>query len=212
MHSMPLRALTLPLCLALVACAPEPDDPTPADSNADSSSTGSAGASTGAAPADETANETTDEPADETADPSTGDDEPLVPIDLDRAWIERMEGQWNGPVETPYIDIPEFPLDFAWQPDGSLHSFLTDGEETSFAFTFADDGEHWIFTERGELPGGMIQSYTLHPVAIDGDLVRWVYLEDPELLVVDLEVTAEQFRMEVTVRGVQHASFAHTPQ
>ncbi|MEM9454125.1 MAG: hypothetical protein AAGF11_08090 [Myxococcota bacterium] len=219
MYSMSLRAVALPLLLSLVACGSESDDPNPADSNANSSSTGSA-VSTGTAPADETtdepADETTDEPADETAngsaDSSTGDDEPLVPIDLDRAWIERMEGQWNGPVQTPYINIPEFPLDFAWQPDGSLYSFITDGEETSFAFTFADDGERWTFTERGELPGGMIQSYTLHPVAIDGDLVRWVYLDEPERLVVDLEVTEEQFRMNVTVRGVQHASFAHTPQ
>lgn len=209
MQSPCLRALAFPLCLCLAACASDPDDPAPAELGTDSSSTGAVepgpdASSTGAVMAS-----TGDEHVDG-SDSSTGDAPQLVPVDIDRAWIERIEGPWEGPVETPYITIPQFPLDFAWQADGRLHANVSDGMETSFDFDFAHDGEHWIFTERGALPGGMVQSYALYPVAIDGDRVRWVYLDEPELLVVELEVDAEEFRMEVTVRGVTHASMAHT--
>lgn len=135
--------------------------------------------------------------------------EQLEPIEIPRAWVERLEGSWSGPVDpTPIGAIQFFPLDFSWDVDGSLHAFTEfPGGDGSFDFRFRAEEGTWVFFEEGQLPGGMVQAYPLHPIDLEGDAVTWVFLEDPALLEVVTTVSDASFLMDVRVRESHHATF-----
>ena len=139
---------------------------------------------------------------------STGT-EALEPIDLDRAWVERVAGPWLGPVTgTPMGDLPQFFLDFAWNDDDALVAVADNGKGFRLEFTFSERGGQWIFTELGELPGGLVQTYDLHPVEREGDRVRFEVLEQPGYLAVEIEPSDTAFEMVVQVRGNGHGTFS----
>lgn len=133
------------------------------------------------------------------------------PIDLDRAWVERVAGPWLGPVRgTPLGDLPQFFLDFAWNDDDALVAVADNGKGFRLEFTFSERDGQWVFTELGELPGGLVQTYDLHPVERDGDRVRFEVLEQPGYLSVEIEPTDRAFEMAVKVRGNGHGTFSLT--
>lgn len=182
-------ALLAPVLLAL-ACA-DPGGP-PADSNA-----GDTGGETS------TQTETGDETSTETGG------EELVAIVLDAAWVESLAGGWSGPVDpTPAGPVPLFPLSFAWEADGSLHAHTDSPGGGYFDFRLYEADGTWVFDEEGVLPGGLTQSYVLHPIARDGDWVRFVTLDAPSFLIVDIGVTADALTMLVQVMGIEHAAFS----
>ncbi len=199
------------LCLILTTAACGDDAGAPA-SMADGESGGSTSAeaaeSTGADPSGTEPDSTTGmEPDDDSGDQSTGQPDD-GPIDVDLAWLDAIEGQWLGGVDpTPIGPIPQFGLDFAWEGDGSLHTYVENGEGASFDFRFVDNGDHWVFYEEGTLPGGLAQSYELHPVQLEGNRVRWVFPDAPDYLSVEIEVDEDRFQMDVSVLGRSHAAF-----
>lgn len=132
----------------------------------------------------------------------------LSPLALDEAWLGRLEGLWVGPVDpTPFGPIPEFPLDFAWEGDGSLHARTDNPAGGHFDFRFHQQDGVWVLTEEGELPHGVVQRWTLHPVAQEGDLVRFTVTEMPGYLEMDVVVNDAQLVMDVRVGGTQHVLF-----
>lgn len=142
--------------------------------------------------------------------PDLPDEDTPEAITLERSTLEAIEGSWSGPVDpSPTGPIPFFPLNFAWEQDGSLHA-RTDfpGSDGYFDFRFVEvEDDRWQLIEEGKLPGGLVQTYTLDPVSQEGDITRWVYLEDPEYLAVDLTVTADTLVLDSWVRGEVHATF-----
>lgn len=163
--------------------------------------------STGAVADSDGASEGTDPDSTGSASGSSGEVGP-TPVALERAWVESIEGPWLGPVsDTPAGDIPQFFLDFTWQDDGSLHALADDGEGSSFEFRFVEAGDSWTFDETGSLPGGLVQSHTMVPVQVEGNRVRWVSVDAPGVLEVELEVDEQRFQMDVSVLGMSHAAF-----
>jgi len=71
-------------------------------------------------------------------------------------------------------------------------------------FEFAEQDGQWMLVETGTLPGGMSQSYSLHPVSREGDLVRFEVLDQPGYLQVDILPAEDSFEMAVFVRGEAH--------
>ena len=201
---MLLRAALFSGLLLPLGCA---DDPAPetADASGDSTATTSPAASSGDVEDDSTGTPGPDSTAG--AD-SSGGDPNGEPIDLDTEWLDQIAGPWLGPVEeTPIGPIPQFFLDFAWEGDGSLHAYVDSGDGASFDFRFFQEDGQWLFFEEGTLPGGLAQSYTLHPVWQDGSRVRFVTLPMPEYLTVEIEVDDRRFIMDVSVMGHDHAVF-----
>lgn len=177
----------LSLAFLLSACASPGGDPS--DGSSTSSASTTSAASTTEAP-------TTGQPAD------------AVPIE--RAAIERLAGSWVGPVKnTPIGELPQFPMNLAWVSDDELASETPfPGGEGYFKFRFVRVGEgRWSLIEEGALPGGMVQSYTLDPVEIDGDTTRWSYLPDPAFLTVVITVSDDTLVFDTLLRGQSHAIF-----
>lgn len=150
-----------------------------------------------------------------TDDASTGDDAGQTqPIDLPEGWLDAVEGRWLGSVtETPIGGIPQFFIDYERMDDGSLHALIDNGEGFAFEFHFRqDDDDRWELFEEGQLPGGFIQSYVLHPVEAEDGRVRFVTLEAPEFLQVDIDVSATTYDMQVRLMEEPHAQFELTRQ
>ena len=127
---------------------------------------------------------------------------------LDRAWIETLAGPWRGPVRgTPIGDLPDFFWEFAWTEDDAMVAVADNGMGFRFEFVFAEVEDQWTLTETGTLPGGMTQSYVLHPVSQDGARVRFEVLERPGYLEVDIQPTPTDFDMAVSLRGEAHGVF-----
>lgn len=134
-------------------------------------------------------------------------DASLEPIALETSWLDAMAGPWLGPVPTtPYGPLPQFFMEFAWEEDGSLHTFVDNEDNGSFDFRFVEQDGQWVFIESGTLPGGATQTYTLHPIAQEGSRVRFVYLPMPAFLAVEIDL-AEGLAMDVAVLGSEHAAF-----
>ncbi|MBV1861115.1 MAG: hypothetical protein KUG77_22045 [Nannocystaceae bacterium] len=171
---------------------------------ASSESSGSAGSISGA-PQPTTEGEGTDAGAD-TSSSSGG--AATQPIELDRGWVEGLEGAWLGPVSgTPLGDLPQFYWEFAWTKDDVLLGVADSGMGFRFEFEFAQHDGQWTLLETGTLPGDMTQSYELHPVARDGDLVRFEVLDQPGYLRVDILPGEGSFEMAVFVHGEAHGTF-----
>ena len=144
---------------------------------------------------------------DSSAETETGEEQ-LTPIILDQAWVDALAGSWSGPVDpTPVGPVAFFPLDFAWDDDGSLHAHTDNPDGGYFDFRLLEQDGTWIFREEGQLPGGFTQSYDLHPIERDGNQVRFVTLEAPTFLVVDIEVSNVQLSILVAIAGNEHAAF-----
>lgn len=194
--------------LLLVACADSPSTPAAGSTtDAPGSTAAPEESGTSTSPEDGSSSGTTrGEVADGSS--STGT-EPLEPIALDRAWVDRIAGPWLGPVTgTPMGDIPQFFLDFAWNDGEELVAVADNGRGFRLEFTFSERDGQWIFTELGELPGGLVQTYDLHPVEREGDRVRFEVLEQPGYLSVEIEATDGEFEMAVQVRGNGHGTFS----
>ncbi|MEM7154133.1 MAG: hypothetical protein AAF799_14885 [Myxococcota bacterium] len=205
MHSTLLRAAVISGLLLPLGCA---DDPAP-ENSVDAS--GDTAAQPPASSGDVEPGSTSD--ADPSADAtagadSTGGNNDNEPIELSTEWLDQVAGAWLGPVEdTPIGLIPQFFLEFAWEADGSLHAFVDDGKGSSFDFRFLQEDGQWVFFEEGTLPGGLVQAHTLHPVWQEGSRVRFVTLPMPGYLVVEIDVDDQNFEMDVSVLGNDHAVF-----
>lgn len=192
--------------LLLAGCADSPSTPAEGSTSDVPASTGAAAeSSTGSSAA------TTTGAGDSTgvADASSTGAAPLEPIALDRDWVESIAGPWLGPVTgTPIGDLPQFFLDFAWNDDDALVAVADDGKGFRLEFTFSERDGQWIFTELGELPGGLVQTQDLHPVEREGDRVRFEVLDRPGYLTVEIEPSTTDFEMAVQVRGNGHGTFS----
>lgn len=140
---------------------------------------------------------------------STPADTGLVtaPFDLSE-WVAAGEGVWVGQAtQTPLGDL-DFGIEMVTQPDGALRGAVDNGYGFTLDFHYKTrpDGA-WVLTETGTLPGGFVQSHTLEPVLVDGEVVEWVTPEDPGYLKVVAEHTGDTFVMETSVRGEIHAVF-----
>lgn len=145
--------------------------------------------------------------AEEDASSSTGA-QPLQALDLDRAWVAGLEGAWLGPVRgTPLGDLPQFFWEFAWTESDTLVGIADSGMGFRFEFEFAREDGRWTLVETGTLPGNMTQTYVLHPVAREGDVVRFEVLDRPGFLQVDILPGEGTFEMAVFLRGEAHGSF-----
>jgi len=134
----------------------------------------------------------------------------LEAIPVDRSLIDRYAGAWSGPVTmTPWGELPFFPIDFVWEGEDLLASeTLIPDSDGYFRFRFVDGGgDMWSLVEEGKIPGGPTQSYTLHPVELDGDTSRWVYLDDPDFLALQITVTDTELVMDTYLHGASHAIF-----
>jgi hypothetical protein len=192
--NMTRLALLAPALLSLALACAVPGDP-PTDSNAEGTGAG-----------DESSTQAEDT-GDETSSETGG--EALEVIVLDTAWVESLAGGWSGPVDpTPTGPVPFFPLSFAWEDDGSLHAHTDNPGGGYFDFRLYQADGTWVFDEEGVLPGGLTQSYVLHPIARDGDWVRFVTLDAPSFLIVDIGVTGSELTMLVQVMGIEHAAFS----
>ncbi len=168
-----------------------------AASSSGGSSSGSVGSTSGG--------ESTGEGAEASSSSGSG---ALQPLELDRAWVTGLEGAWLGPVVgTPLGDLRQFYWEFAWTDADALLGVADNGMGFRFEFEFAQREGQWMLVETGTLPGDMTQSYALHPVSRDGDLVRFEVLDQPGYLQVDILPSEGSFEMAVFVRGEAHGTF-----
>lgn len=199
--------LTLALVLALPGCSGS-GDPLVGDTATTEMSTDASTATSTT-----TATSLGDASTAETSTTETSTGETLAPVLLDRALIERLAGDWSGPVVmSPWGTIPDFPVDLQWSGDDVLASDTPIPDSDGyFRFRFEHaGGGAWSLTEEGKLPGGPTQSYTLDPVELDGDTSRWVYLADPDLLTVLITVTDDSLTLDTRLHGETHAVFQLT--
>jgi len=193
--------------LLTLGCA---SDPTPtAQVSTSGESSGSAGGGSGSSSSGSvgstSAGESTGDVA-ETSSSSGGG--ALEPIELDRAWVTGLEGAWLGPVAgTPLGDLPQFYWEFAWTDADALLGVADNGMGFRVEFEFAERDGQWTLVETGTLPGNNTQSYVLHPVSREGDLVRFEVLDQPGYLQVDILPGDGSFEMAVFVRGEAHGTF-----
>lgn len=130
-------------------------------------------------------------------------------IEIDATWVMGAEGAWLGHIsDTPYGTLDDFPLDFIHEEDGSLHARTSFGDDTGyFDFRFREQDGTWVLDEEGKFPGGLLQSYTLHPVEQANERVRFETLEMPGFILVDVIIEAESLVITAQVNGELHATF-----
>ena len=143
-------------------------------------------------------------PEESAADDSTPPDQ--LPVLAEH--VAAIPGQWSGSASpTPIGDVP---FAIAFDADGG--KVAGDTKQAGFAFEFAfdpDDKVGFRFTETGKF-GGFTQSHVLIPDEIAADRVRWIDVEDPDVLAVTTEVSDERFVMDAWVRGKRHATIDMT--
>ena len=118
--------------------------------------------------------------------------------------VTAVEGSWVGQADpTPLGPMP-FAMDFAW--DGSeLHGRADASGGFYLDFRFIPDGDGWVLREEGGLPGGLVQSRVLEPVAVDGDKVAWEDPFDPDYLYVETSLQGDRLVLDATVKQTRHA-------
>jgi hypothetical protein len=146
------------------------------------------------------------------ADPS-GDSEPTddasraldaADRELLDAHVAALEGVWIG--EANPTPLGAIPFGIALERKGDAIVGVSKQMGTSLSFAFEPDATHGFrFTESGTF-AGFTQSYVLAPVEASADSVRWVALEDPEVLEVVTTVSATSLTLEAWVRGEPHAT------
>jgi hypothetical protein len=130
-----------------------------------------------------------------------------------RAHLDRHEGTWVGSADPTPVGAFPFGWSFGWQGDDTLTAFADSGYGFTFTWTYsrADDGT-WTLVESGEMAGVFKQSYVLTPASIDGDVVTWIYPDDPDYLSATVEAGEDTLRLEAKVRGETHAVLSLTRQ
>ncbi len=126
----------------------------------------------------------------------------------DDAWIESLQGAWQGQNnQTPFGRIP-FVLLFERQEDGSMQAFSPLNRETFIKLRFhkLEDG-NWMLEESAGPEGLGEQTHDLVPVEGPGEIRRWEYAPDPRFLSVDVAVREEVLFVKVLLRGEEHVVF-----
>ena len=147
----------------------------------------------------------TDDPSPaESADTTT---ETLLPITVEDAWVDRMEGRWLGAADpTPYGAIDPFPMDFTREDDGALYSRTDAGDGDYIDLRFRSEDGAWVLDEEARISGS-VQGYTAHPVSQSGDAIQWLTLDDPDFLVIDVTPADDHLTIQVSLRGEPHVTF-----
>jgi len=133
-----------------------------------------------------------------------GDSTPVDELPVLAEHVAAIEGQWSGAASpTPIGDVP---FAIAFEADGGRVAGDTKQAGFAFAFSFEPDDKYGFrFTEMGKF-GGFTQSHVLIPDEIATDRVRWIDVEDPDVLAVTTEVDGERLVMDAWVRGKRHAT------
>lgn len=136
-------------------------------------------------------------PADTATPAPTVDQAPLG----DR--IAALEGLWVGQADPTPLGPMAFAFDFGWDDDRLVaHTDGGGGLYIELAFQETEDG--WVCIEEGGLPGGLVQSYPLHPTALDDGQISWAYAEDPDYLSMEMSDGEDRLVLDVTIRSSRH--------
>ena len=127
-----------------------------------------------------------------------------VDVALVRAHVAALEGMWMG--EANPTPLGAFPFAIAFERKGDAVLGVTKLTGMSLSFAFEPDATHGVrFTESGTF-AGFTQSYVLAPVEASAAAVRWLAIDDPEVLEVVTSVSATSLTIEAWVRGEPHAT------
>ncbi len=118
--------------------------------------------------------------------------------------VAAIAGDWSG-VASP-TPVGEIPFAIVFDSDGKKVAGSTTQLGFSFAFAFEPDEKHGFrFTETGEFQS-FTQSHVLFADEIRADRVRWVDMDEPDVLAVTTEVDEDRLVMDAWVRGKRHAT------
>jgi hypothetical protein len=122
------------------------------------------------------------------------------------AAVADLVGVWAG--QASHTPLGPFPMALVFDraADGAIHARLDGQDGMYLAFRFHRQGDDWLLTEEGFLPGVGKQLHVLVPVA-DGAGARWVDREDAAALALDIQVDRKTLRMATRLRGEDHARF-----
>ena len=120
------------------------------------------------------------------------------------AHVAALEGVWSG--EANPTPLGAFPFGIAFERKGDAVVGALKQMGMSLSFAFEPDAAHGFrFTESGTF-GAFTQSYALAPVEVGAGSVRWLAIDDPEVLEVVTTVGATSLTLEAWVRGEPHAT------
>lgn len=136
--------------------------------------------------------------------PSSAPSQPKPRASAHAAAVADLVGVWAGQAsQTPLGPFP-MALVFDRTADGAVHARLEADDGMYLDFKFHREGDTWLLTEEGFLPGVGKQLHVLVPA---GDGAQWVDREDAAALAVDIQVDHEVLRMATRLRGQDHALF-----
>ncbi len=120
--------------------------------------------------------------------------------------VADLVGVWAG--QATRTPLGPFPMALAFDrtADGAVHTRLDGADGMYLDFRFHRDGESWLLTEEGYLPGLGAQKHVLIPVP-GGAGARWVDRENAGVLAVDIDVDRRTLRFATRLRGKDHARF-----
>lgn len=120
--------------------------------------------------------------------------------------VADLVGVWAG--QATRTPLGAFPMALAFDrtADGSVHTRLDGADGMYLDFRFHRDGQTWLLTEEGFLPGLGVQKHVLVPVQ-GGPGARWVDREDAAALAVDIDVDGRTLLFSTRLRGKDHARF-----
>ncbi len=120
--------------------------------------------------------------------------------------VADLVGVWAGQAtRTPFGAFP-MALAFDRTADGAVHTRLVGAKGMYLDFRFHRDGQTWLLTEEGFLPGIGGQKHVLVPVP-GGPGTRWVDRQDAAALAVDIDVDGRTLLFATRLRGEDHARF-----
>jgi hypothetical protein len=137
------------------------------------------------------------------------------------AFVERLLGGWVGAGDSPFGEMP-FAALFEREADGSVRSWVDDGEGTKIDLRLHRTQGRWLLTESASLPGVGTQTHTLVPVALDGDRLVLHDQDRPDFLSIELRLTtspspgagaapdpaaAQELHLSAKLRGEDHVAF-----
>ena len=134
----------------------------------------------------------------------TDDSTPVEELPLLTEHVAAIPGEWAGAASPTPIGDVSFAI--AFFADGDKVAGDTSQAGFAFAFSFEPDGKYGFrFTETGKF-GAFTQSHVLIPDEVAADRVRWIDVEDPDVLALTTEVSGERLVMDAWVRGKRHAT------
>jgi hypothetical protein len=139
--------------------------------------------------------------------PQAGESETAVAPAMDR-WVELLEGGWQGEGNRTPIGVMPFAMLFDRQPDGSLRSFSAFHRDTWVEMrVWRTQAGAWRLEEAASLEGLGQQRRTLEPAGVTGVVRRWVAVDDPDELAIDMAIEGHVLYIDVWLRGLSHARF-----